>query len=256
MSKAGSAAEQFLKKNQAAPLVQQGSFKEAFETHSPGKNSHFNGMFGNFKLSEAEQASLHELLNEFQEPDNALPQAEIKKDLKRLLEITANVKGVKAQSLLLQGEQIKEAQLLLRKYRDGAFTKWLIAAYGNRQTPYSILQYYEFHLLLPAAFRHKIEVMPKKAAYTLASREGDMEKKLQILEQYDTERDKPADIILLIQEVLPKKGLDGRRRQNYIEKSLSQLKELTAQLTAKKMLLSPHEKQAVGRVAKALLQLV
>lgn len=257
MSKAGSAAAQFLKKNQqGVPAAQQDSFKEAFEVQSPGKNSHFNGMFGNFKLSESEQASLHELLNEFQEPENSLPQAEVKKDLKRLLEITANVKGVKAQSLLLQGEQIKEAQQLLRRYRDGAFTKWLIAAYGNRQTPYSILQYYEFHLLLPATFRHKIEVMPKKAAYTLASREGEMEKKLEILEHYDAERDKPADIILLIQEALPKRGEDGRRRQNYIEKSLSQLKELTAVLTAKKMLLSPHDKQAVARAAKALLQLI
>lgn len=256
MSKASSAAAQFLKKNQqTAPTAQRDSFKEAFEVQSPGKNSNFNGMFGNFKLTEKEKESLHELLKEFQKPINALAQEEIKKDLKRLLEITANVKGIKAQSLLLQGEQIKEAQQLLRRYRDGAFTRWLIATYGNRQTPYSILQYYEFHLLLPAAFRHKIEVMPKKAAYTLASREGEMRKKLEILENYDADRDKPADIILLIQEALPKRGEDRRRRQNFIEKSISQLEELAALFTAKKAQLSTFNKQAIAKAAKALIDL-
>src|ERR1700677_3684402 len=66
-----------------------------------------------------------------------------KEDLEALTAITSEVKAITNQAVILHGERIKRAQEILKKYRDGAFTAWLFATYGNRQTPYNFLQYYE-----------------------------------------------------------------------------------------------------------------
>ena len=46
-------------------------------------------------------------------------------------------------------KESKERKTILKNYRDGAFSAWLIATYGNRQTPYNFLQYYELYITLP-----------------------------------------------------------------------------------------------------------
>lgn len=247
MSKASSAATQFLQKNRSKSSID--PFKEAFEAKAPGKQNSFSEMFGNIKLSELERQAIRDLLADFKEEERK--DAQVEKDLELLFEITSNVKGIKAQSLLLQGEQIKKAQNLLKSYRDGAFTRWLIAAYGNRQTPYSILQYYELYQQLPVIFQKKIELMPKKAAYAIAAREGLMEKKIEVLEKYDASKDQAADIILLLQESLPKKQAD-RRQKNFIAKTLLQMHKLASYLPAKRQLLSPRDQEAIGQILQIL----
>ena len=98
-------------------------------------------------------------------------------DLNHLISLTSEVKAINNQAALLHGERIKKAHQILTRYRDGAFTAWLMAAYGNRQTPYNLMQYYEFCEAMPKQLASKIELMPRQAIYVFASREGEPRKK-------------------------------------------------------------------------------
>jgi len=95
-------------------------------------------------------------------------------------------------------------------YREGIFTKWLMQTYGNRTTPYSMLHYYNLYSQLNSSLKGKLKLMPKKAAYTLAIRSGDLVEKEQIVEQYKNQNQK--DLIALIQRSFPIPEKDRRRR--------------------------------------------
>jgi hypothetical protein len=252
MSKASNAAALFLEKNQKGKQLAVEEFKEAFEVQNPVKVSNFRGMFGAVKLVEGEEQDLLDLLEAFQKEEKRSEQ-QLQRDFEKLLEITASVRGIRAQSILLQGEQIKAAQTVLKNYREGAFSKWLITAYGNRQTPYSILQYYEFYQKLSPLHRQKIELMPKKAAYTLAAREGDFDKKVKLLDGYDQE--KPAsETMLLVQETFPKSSTDKRRGKSFMEAAIDKLELLCGEIEARQAKLSLDEKRAIRNCAKRLLE--
>ncbi len=107
---------------------------------------------------------------------------EIDGDLQALATITAEVRAINHQAALLHGERIKRAQVVLKHYNEGAFSAWLMNTYGNRQTPYNFLQYYEFHRAMPHDVRPEIEKMPRQAIYTLATRKGSLEEKQEFLE--------------------------------------------------------------------------
>lgn len=146
---------------------------------STGGLSTFSGIFKTAPLSEGEKQEIEEIITSYQ-----LEGLETDKDLQSLLSITSEVKAINHQAIILHGERIKKAQAILKQYRDGAFTTWLIVTYGNRQTPYNFLQYYDFYQSLNETLREKISEMPKQAIYTLASREGEQEKKEAIVKSY------------------------------------------------------------------------
>lgn len=258
MSKASNAALLFLEKNkkEKGTKASQEVFKESFEVQNPAKQSNFNGLFGQYNLTEEERLSIVTLLKSSQLPSRSSASKDFLFDCQKLQEITANLKGIKAQSILLQGEQLAQAQKLLKNYREGVFSRWLIATYGNRQTPYSILQYYEFHQKLTDPQQKKIEKMPKKAAYTLASREAPLEKKVALLEKYNPKLDKPADIILLVQENFPKKEADGRKGVTFAQMACKKIADLCSAIEASKPLFSPPEKKLIRAEALKLMNLL
>ena len=139
---------------------------------STGALTSFSGMFGTSELSEGEKLELSDLLQRFSNED-----CDTERDLKDLSSITIEVKATNNQAALLHGERIKKAQSLLKSYQEGAFTAWLMRVYGNRQTPYNFLQYYEFYLAISKELHPIIESMPRQVVYTLASRDGTIEKK-------------------------------------------------------------------------------
>src|ERR1700733_5604388 len=100
-----------------------------------GSLSSFGGLFKAQDLPEHEQRALEELLHSFQ----AEAKTDIKRDLVELSKITSEVRAITNQAAILHGERILRAQKLLKSYREGAFSAWLVAAYGNRQTPYNFL---------------------------------------------------------------------------------------------------------------------
>ncbi len=150
------------------------------ERASNGELSSFSGVFRVTPLSEPEKDELQTILQSHRHSEAD----EIDGDFKALSAITSEVKAITNQAVILHGERIKKAQDILKKYRDGAFTAWLYTVYGNRQTPYNFLQYYEFYSVTPQTLHPKIDQMPRQAVYSLASRTGELDRKLEIVKSY------------------------------------------------------------------------
>lgn len=212
-----------------------------------GNMTSFAGLFSVTELSDQEKENLKSLLSAY-----ANDSADIQKDLKQLATITSEVKAINNQAAILHGERIKRAHTLLTNYQEGAFTAWLISTYGNRQTPYNLMQYFEFYEEVPVALRQKLEVMPRQAVYTLASREGDFDKKIEIIENYAGET--KGVLLSLIRDRFPLNEKD-RRRQNFPEAAMVQLKK-TYGLVEKIRSLTQNQKQAFKEELSQLKQLV
>lgn len=227
---------QRLKKNGSAKM------SAMAERSVNGQLSTFSGLFQLSELTAAEKQILETILR-----TNLLDGETFRKqDLESLIFITAEVKAISNQAALLHGERIKRAQKLLKNYRDGAFTSWLISCYGNRQTPYNLLQYYEFYELLPKMLQSKIESMPRQAIYTLASRKGAIETKQKLIENYQGET--KEKLLLKIRELFPLESSD-RRRSNFGEKLIKDLKRFNRILASKENKLTKTQK-------KILLELI
>lgn len=157
-----------------------------------GDLSGFSAIFNFSKLNKKEEQTLSDILKNFQLSEKR----DSKKDLLELLKITSEVKSITNQAIILHGERIKKAQTILKNYREGAFSSWLITTYGNRQTPYNFLQYFELYIALPQNMREQLNNMPRQAVYSLASRNGELERKKEIVENYKGEtRDELLDLI-------------------------------------------------------------
>jgi hypothetical protein len=150
------------------------------ERSNNGELSSFSGVFRVASLNEKEKSSLEAILKHHRSSDSY----NIDADLTALSAITSEVKAIANQAVVLHGERVKRAQEILKKYRDGAFTAWLYTTYGNRQTPYNFLQYYEFYMAVPTTMQPLVDQMPRQAVYSLASRNGPLERKQAIVKNY------------------------------------------------------------------------
>ncbi len=178
MSKMNSLLTERLK----APTEKLSKMSTLAELSSRGNLTSFSGVFKVTALNDKELESLKILLEEYKEEDQDTHQ-----DLIFLSSLTSEVKAINNQAAILHGERIKKAQELLKKYKEGAFSFWLIQVYGNRQTPYNFLQYFELYQQLPGALLPKLDEMPRQAAYTLASRPGPFPLKEEIIKNYKGE---------------------------------------------------------------------
>lgn len=198
-----------------------------------GQLTSFSGIFSITDLSTIEKNKIEEILKTYAIDTD---KDAIGSDLTALLSITSEVKAINNQAALLHGERVKKAHSILTRYRDGAFTAWMIAAYGNRQTPYNLMQYYEFCEALPRSMRPQIEAMPRQAIYTLATREGLIEKKQMIVENYQGET--KAELLNHIREVFPLDNQDKRKRNSadgvieLLKKARRELKEGHSKITS------------------------
>jgi hypothetical protein len=178
---------------------------ELAEVSSQGQLSSFSGVFRVLPLSNEEKNSLENLLQSYK--DDSL--SSIEDDLNTLASLTSEIKAITNQAAILHGERLKKAQAIFKKYRDGAFSAYLLATYGNRQTPYNFLQYYEFYLQLPPELLPKLDEMPRQAIYTLASRDAPIEQKTPILENYHGQT--KNELLELIRQTFPLDDADKRR---------------------------------------------
>jgi hypothetical protein len=236
MSAIDSLLNQRTKKNESSSKMAAMAQKSA-----SGGLSGFVGMFSMSELSEGEKSTIETLLKDF-----CGDEIDFKKDLTTLLSLTAEVKAINNQAILLHGERIKKVQSLLTSYRDGAFTAWLIAAYGNRQTPYNFLQYYEFYEATPKNLHSKIELMPRQAIYVLATREGDLGKKQEIVKNYGGESKEAT--LKIIRETFPLEMRD-KRKQNQGNYLIKQLGTICACLRGQEIEITSGQKRSI----KALL---
>lgn len=217
------------------------------ERSTSGDLSSFSGIFRVTSLQEEEKRKLENLLKNFRQEESY----DVSPDLDSLIQITSEVRAITNQAVILHGERIKKAQTILKAYQEGAFTAWLIATYGNRQTPYNFLQYYEFYILMPTQLHPKIDEMPRQAIYTLASRSGDLEKKEEIVRTYN--REPKQELLEKIRKIFPLAEED-ERRPNYAEqalRSLSKFKKYLAEPYFKPSLL---QKRQLQKLLKEILQ--
>ncbi|HSW86798.1 MAG TPA: CT583 family protein [Rhabdochlamydiaceae bacterium] len=214
------------------------------EMSSTGNLSSFSGVFRVTQLSSKEQEILQEILTHYSDEKK-----DIRDDLESLMSITSEVKAINNQAAILHGERIKKAQGILKQYRDGAFSAWLIATYGNRQTPYNFLQYYELYMALPQMLHPKLDEMPRQAVYTLASRSGEFEKKEEIVKNYKGE---PKQVLLsLIRKAFPLSN-DDRRATNLAEQAIQALDRIVPILQHHDFRPSLKQKEHIKELLKTL----
>lgn len=221
---------------------------EMAKQSAAGNLSTFSGLFTLSDLNDNEKVFLEAILHEY-----STGKENVTEDLKSLTLLTSEVKAINHQAALLHGERIKRAQEILVKYREGAFSSWLMATYGNRQTPYNFLQYYEFYMGMPKPLRPQIEAMPRQAVYTLASRAGPLEKKQQIVAKYNGES--KAAVLTLIREEFPLSELDNRK-ENIGDSTIRTLTRLAAHVERRRCTLTKSQKRAIFDLLESLYDVV
>lgn len=190
------------------------------------------------EVSEDDREELQVLLDKYA-PEEESSSAE---DLENLASITSEVRAINNQAAILHGERIKRAQGILKRYKEGAFTAWLLATYGNRQTPYNFLQYFEFYRTMPKELHHKIDSMPRQAVYTLASRKGEIETKEEIVRNYEGET--KQELISHIRTTFPLAEND-KRRENPGEGAISQMRRILNSIESPDLKLTPKQHQSL-----------
>lgn len=219
------------------------------ERASNGDLSSFAGVFRPMALNEKEKNDLEELLKFYRQSDTY----SVDSDLTALVSITSEVKAITNQAVILHGERVKRAQEILKNYRDGAFTAWLYATYGNRQTPYNFLQYYEFYSIMPQTLHPKIDQMPRQAIYTLASRDGPIDRKQEIVNSYVGQP--KQELLKLIRQEFPL-AEDDKRTVNFAQHGLAFLKRAREMFKNTHCQLSSLEKSQALRLLDQLRTLI
>lgn len=212
------------------------------ELSSKGSLSSFSGVFKINKLNDNEREALSNILQNFREEEK---QSNIDQDLQNLITITAEVKAITNQAVILHGERIKKAQEILKNYKEGAFSLWLVNTYGNRQTPYNFMQYYDFYMQMPQTLRPQIDTMPRQAIYTLASRNGDLEKKQEIIQSYQGQP--KQELLSIIRKLFPLPEED-KRQPNLAEQIISSLKRVNSLFTHPLFKPTDEQKQTIEKL--------
>lgn len=211
-----------------------------------GRLSGFSGLFKTAELSALEKAHLEEILHKHT-PDDL---RDIKQDLQVLFSITSEIKAINNQAAILHGERIMRAQKILKSYREGAFSAWLLVTYGNRQTPYNFLLYYELYEQLPQELKTKAESLPRQAMYTLASRQAPFEQKKSIISSYNGET--KQEMLELIRTKFPLPNRDKRREIASVN-LLANLEKLLAYFNRHEASFDEARRQEVATALKKFL---
>ncbi len=215
--------------------------KTLAEESSSGAKSGFGGIFQVQPASDDQRQLLKSALKVYCPPKAQAFDG----DVEKLMQLMLEVKAISHQALLLHGQRIQSAKEILRDYREGAFSAWLVHAYGNRQTPYNFLQYFEFFQALPEKHRAQVEKLPRQVVYRLASRKDHLLKKLALIERCSGLS--ARNFLQQLRRELPLKPLDQRRAPNAILAALERAKELIA---------SQRDDMSADELAKAQEQIL
>lgn len=221
--------------------------KALAEKSADGSLTSFSGLFRISELSQKEKTAIESILMQYQEED-----MDIQKDLQSLISISSEVKAIHNQAALLHGERIKKAQTILKKYKDGAFTSYLLATYGNRQTPYNFLFYYELWQSLPQDARKIADCMPRQALYTLAARSAPLEKKQKLIESYKGETKREMLDIIRLRFPLDK---DDKRAKDEGQVILTQLVQLFHTFKRMRSKVSTMQKIEIKKMLEHFLEI-
>lgn len=209
-----------------------------------GQLSSFSGVFQVGNVSQKEQDALKNILENHRGETNNLDF-----DLKELTQVTAEVKAISNQAAMLHGERIQKARQLLANYKNGAFSAWLLETYGNRQTPYNFLLFYEFYNELPETLQEKVDEMPKQVIYTLSARSAPQKEKEKFVSKYKGET--KAELLKTLRKSFPLATHD-KRSSNAAHYTLSTLKRLVNTLHQEEYKPNTVEKKKIGLLIEQL----
>lgn len=177
----------------------------------------------------------------------------LRDDFRSLIELTAELKAIQKQAILLIGERVFKAREIFARYSEerGAFTAWLEWAFNSRKTAYNALAFFEFYEQLPTDdLKGNFKKMPAKAGYALASRKGDLLAKQDLILEYQGETQK--EVLEKIEERFPLKKGDKRSPKDLAEKTLDEMERLVDVLDRRIALVRLVDKE---RVEKMILRL-
>lgn len=199
------------------------------------QTSSLNAVF-DFKPLDAEEAKKIDWLLADNVTD-ATTKEQMLDDARKLKEVSAEIKAIGKQWVVLTGERIHRAREILKPYRDGTFTKWLDIAMTSRKTGYNMLSYYELYEELPHDdTRNQFKQIAQKPAYILASREGNIETKVEIIKK--AKGMKAEELVTLIQEELPSAPEDKRSARSTNGKLIDTIRNALRKLQCNKDLLT------------------
>jgi hypothetical protein len=219
------------------------------EKSNNGDLSSFAGIFRVSALNAQETLTIEQLLKNYRSTDFY----DVGDDLVSLSKISSEVKAISNQAIMLHGERIKRAQDILKRYKDGAFTAWLYAVYGNRQTPYNFLQYYEFYTQMPDTLHPLIDQMPRQIVYSLASRLGPLDKKEEVVKNYRGQSKKEFLDLIRIQFPLAE---EDKRVPHFASQAIGFLKKAREALKQPLCSLQDEEQKQLYRLLMQLKALI
>lgn len=245
----------------ATAFLKQGSVNEDGAVSLPNFRGVERGPQNGFRsLFEIDQLGLDEsslIENLLVNHANARDPLQVSTDLERLKQVTAEVKAIHKQGVLLLGERIEQAREILQYYGDGKvpFTVWLDHAFGSRKTAYNILAYCALYRTLQTAELQKIyKNLPLRAAYALASRGGEIGKKHRLLKELGTE--KKGRLMDRIRIELPIDEGDKRIRPRKPSYWIDTLEKTIDQLQAVKGSMERLDLKRLQRIANDLQTLI
>lgn len=218
------------------------------EMSSKGSLSSFSGVFQIQPLEQSDKDKIQQLINQFGQDSKSQD-----KDFEELVQLTSEVKAITAQAAILHGERIKKAQAILKDYQEGAFTEWLLTTYGNRQTPYNFLYYYELYHAISKNLQPKLDNMPRQVVYTLASRQGELALKEAIILEYQNQT--KQELIEKIKLTFPLKSEDKRTRKKS-SAILAHIDRMQRSIEVLGMHISKEEKKALVQRLKKMIKTV
>ncbi len=238
------------KKNSAQRFfLQNGNAKPSKFNLAPEQNS-FNALFAVKQLDLSEKKRIRELLTAHAE---GIQEQQLTEDIRKLEEITAQIKSIDRQAVVLVGERIAQAKRIFSHYPKGyqTFSEWLKQTFGSRTAPYQTLRYFQLHHSLPTEqLQKQLKQMPLKAGYVLASRQGNFAEKIKIIQKFY--HCKQEEIIPQIRELLPLSSEDKRRGPSRFDRAINILEKTLLEITQKPKQLDPTQKE---RLEKLCLQL-
>lgn len=214
------------------------------------QTSNFHSVFNVKPLDEVQSQEIDELLGAHRkEIDNK----QVEKDAETLKMLTSEILSIGKQATLLIGERVHRARELLKSYTDGTFSKWLQGTFGNRKNGYNMLSYYELYSeIQEEELRETFKKLNNSTAYILASREGDLVTKFDIIRDH---YNKPHhDVVAIIQEKLPLSVQDKRTNKSYNDTLIVNMLKMVKRLSA--MRLSEKNKEDLNKMSATLMELI
>ncbi len=237
MVKLESLLESRLSKSEEKPV----KVRSLAERSNKGQLSGYSTLLGSSLISLEDKKLLQDLLSHYKKEESI----SFTEDLEELSHLTQEVRSITQQSILLHGERIQKAQKLLSSYTDGAFSAWLITVYGNRQTPYNFLLYYQFYMMVEESLRFAIEEMPKQAVYTLAGRDAPLSEKIELIRAHKGM--KKEALLEEIRRRFPLKTDDKRKGRSIGTILLQSLRKIKTALSMNIDELTEVEKKALKK---------